>query len=81
MTSTAYTRNRSDQAATSGAHIRVFDPEPCRSTSGGASAGPDATTNVSPSRVGTRRWSAGSGQPASSSRYRCSTARAPSGEV
>src|SRR5690606_39393609 len=46
MTSTAYTRKRSDHAATSGAHIDALEPEPCRSTSGGASGGPEATTKV-----------------------------------
>lgn len=60
--STAWTRKCSAQAVTSPSHIAAFDPDPWSSTSGGASSGPHTSTNVSPSRVGTRTRSAGTGQ-------------------
>lgn len=78
--SIAYTRKSRDQTGTSYRQAVAFAPEPCSSTSGGASGGPQATTKVGPSLVGTVSRSAGTGHWSRRSRYRCSMAAAPAAD-
>ncbi|UZJ32784.1 hypothetical protein [Streptomyces endophytica] len=68
MRSTAYVRKCRDQEVMSSCHIVVFAPDPWSSSTGGASFGPETRTKVSPSRVGIRTSSAGTGQSWSISR-------------
>lgn len=58
-------------------HIVALAPEPWNSSSGGASFGPQASTKVSPWRVGTVSRSPGTGRRSRNERYRARIAAAP----